>query len=179
MAHTTRGPYSRSNPSQELCVLHSFDEAAGKWPVGTLVEVNGLLYGTTQRGGQNNAGTPSQHDEGTLFRIDLLGLLFEHLRDLNGYPPAGLLKVGTDLYGTTSGYGSIFKFDTTRDQFEFVENVEVYGALYPAAALLRASNGLIYGTTEAAARTGTERFSSSTSRPIHRRSSSNTASFAT
>ena len=103
VAHTTWGPYSRSNPSQERsAVLHSFDEAAGKWPVGTLVEVNGLLYGTTQRGGQNNAGTPFQHDEGTLFRIDMMGLLFEHLRDLNGYPAAGLLKVGTDLYGTTS-----------------------------------------------------------------------------
>ena len=135
-------------------ILHSFDNSAGKRPRGTLVEVNGLLYGTTERGGQNNAGTPSQHDEGTLFRIDLLGLLFEHLRDLNGHPPAGLLKVGTDLYGTTSGYGSIFKFDTTRDQFEFVENVERYGALYPAAALMRASNGLIYGTTEAGGANG-------------------------
>ena len=73
-ARTARGSRSVSSETvNSFSILHPFDEAAGKWPVGTLVEVNGLLYGTTQRGGQNDAGTPSQHDEGKLFRIDLHG----------------------------------------------------------------------------------------------------------
>ena len=129
-------------------ILYSFkDTDVGQFPVGSLVEQNGLLYGVTQRGGQQDAGT--------LFRIDGLGLLYETLEQLGGYPHAGLLKVGTDLYGTTqqggNGGGSIFKFDTTTDTFEYVHffNANTPGeALYPVATLMQASNGRLYGTTE-------------------------------
>ena len=38
-------------------VLHAFSGSDGQWPVADLVDVNGVLYGTTEFGGSGNGGT--------------------------------------------------------------------------------------------------------------------------
>ncbi len=126
-----------------LQVLHAFGEmnTDGAFPVGALVAVQGQLYGVTERGGQ--------HDGGTIFRVGA-GDMFEHVADLQTHPFAGVIAVGTDLYGTTAfggnGFGSIFRFETTTGALEYVHNFDSAGA-YPHASLLQASNGRLYGTT--------------------------------
>jgi uncharacterized repeat protein (TIGR03803 family) len=129
-------------------VLHSFGEIAtdGAFPVGALTEVQGLLYGVTQHGGQ--------YQGGTLFRLDGAGLLFQQVADLQMYPYAGLIAVGLDLYGTTqqggNGYGSIFRFETATDYLDYVHAFDnsAGGSSAPVASLIQALNGRLYGTTE-------------------------------
>jgi uncharacterized repeat protein (TIGR03803 family) len=83
--------------------------ADGKEPVAGMIEVNGVLYGTTQYGGA--------HDKGVVFSLNKAGV--ERVLHSFGaagdgvYPLASLTKVGGELYGTTyrggkDGYGTVF-----------------------------------------------------------------------
>ncbi len=142
--------------TSSLSIVHAFDDSAGQYPVGTLVEADGFLYGTTEAGGLNPPGTTFPYDLGTVYRIDTLAAPpsnFEHLENVDT-PRSGLLKVGTLLYGTAwqggMNAGSIFRFDTTTDQFEEVHmfsNAAGQG-FRPSGALVRAANGRLYGTTD-------------------------------
>jgi uncharacterized repeat protein (TIGR03803 family) len=153
--HGTIFAFDPNASPYSFTVLHSFDESAGRSPVGTLTEMDGLLYGVTEYGGVRDAGTPFAHDAGTLFRIDLFGLLYEHLADLQENPRAGLVKVGTRLYGTTSqggdGGGTVYRYDPTMEGVEYLHYffTTVPGeALYPVAPLVQAANGRLYGTSD-------------------------------
>src|SRR5882757_3833080 len=52
-------------PTGTLTVLHSFSGADGTHPTGVVIGLDGALYGTTQLGGANDAGS--------VFRITLSG----------------------------------------------------------------------------------------------------------
>ena len=76
--------------TQDLSIVHAFDDSAGKWPTGNLVEADGFLYGTTEAGGQNPPGTTFGHDLGTLYRIRHVGAAAVELRALGECRSAAL-----------------------------------------------------------------------------------------
>ncbi len=113
---TTGGGHSPCDPSQGCgtafaltlsgseTLLHSFgDGADGVAPQSALIDVNGMLYGTTPYGGSSGWGT--------LFEISTSGKE-RVLHRFNGgagyYPVAGLINVNGTLYGTASEGGSGF-----------------------------------------------------------------------
>ena len=114
-----------------------------------LLEVDGVLYGTTYLGGSGNAGT--------LFKLNLDGSGFAVLKHFDnsatgGHPNAGLI-LGPDgvLYGTAYHGGSflsgtIFKLNPDGSSFSVLKhlNVSTTGG-YPSARLLLRSDDLIYG----------------------------------
>jgi uncharacterized repeat protein (TIGR03803 family) len=130
--------------------LYTFPTSApGGWvPAGKLTEVNGELYGTTTRGGQN--------DLGTVYRVWKTGQFMTTLHSFNGTngsaPLAGLTH-GKDgyLYGTTSGggasqAGTLFRISPAgafTSLFSFSNSV----GRTPAASLMEGNDGVFYGTT--------------------------------
>ena len=106
-------------------VLHTFGESGddGQLPVAGLVrDKAGNLYGTTPFGGD----CPPCSESGTVFKLDTSGnetLLHNFTGAPDGANPfAGLImdRAG-NLYGTTaaggsSGYGTVFKLDTSGNE---------------------------------------------------------------
>lgn len=141
-------------------VLHKFagQPSDGKTPEGTLLDVRGTLYGTTEFGGESN--------DGTVFSINRAGKekvlhTFRGGSDDGARPVAGLVDVKGTLYGTTqyggsgscsfsegTGCGTVFSISASG-----TEKV-VYGfgggssdGAYPEAGLINL-DGTLYGTTE-------------------------------
>ena len=84
-------------------MLYSFAGSSdGKHPFGSLIKVNGTLYGTTRSGGVS--------DDGTVFTITTSGaerVVYSFGRDPSGRNPyARLLDIKGRLYGTTFSGGS-------------------------------------------------------------------------
>ncbi|MFY9663189.1 MAG: choice-of-anchor tandem repeat GloVer-containing protein [Candidatus Cybelea sp.] len=139
-------------------VLYSFAGGStdGAYPYASLLDVNGVLYGTTQSGGAYNGGT--------LFAITPSGaetVLHSFGSSGDGTDPmAPLIDVNGTLYGTTR-YGGVISsacaqgcgvvFSITASGAETVlhgfEGYPSDGA-YPAAELLDV-DGTLYGTTRA------------------------------
>jgi uncharacterized repeat protein (TIGR03803 family) len=91
-------------PLKNIEVLHDFNPGAGDGadPRDRLVNVGGVLYGTTYLGGK--------YEKGTVFKISLDGKDEAILHDFGGpgdgaEPAAGLINVNGTLYGTASGGG--------------------------------------------------------------------------
>jgi uncharacterized repeat protein (TIGR03803 family) len=138
---------------QESVVYAFQSQADGLFPLAGLIDVNGVLYGTTSIGG---AGTCNC---GTVFSFNLATgaktTVYSFLGGLDGANPhAGLLRVGGKLYGTTQGGGgandgTVFALDSaTRAEtvvHEFLGNTD--GA-DPVAALIEVGS-MLYGTTSA------------------------------
>jgi len=87
-------------------VIHSFGVRRGDGanPAGDLVAANGVFYGTTIHGGAVGSG------RGTVFEMNAAGKEFVlHSFGLGrdgAYPFAGLVSLGSALYGTTEGGGN-------------------------------------------------------------------------
>ena len=143
-------------PGGTFTTLHMFNNADGMNPYDALVQASdGNLYGTTFLGG---GGSGCIIDGcGTVFKITPDGT-FTNLHSFDGTdganPYASLIQA-TDgnLYGTTSGnsagtgaiFGSIFEITTGGT----LTNLHTFGGAdgeYPAAALLQATDGNLYGT---------------------------------
>lgn len=99
---------------QSFQLLHKFGEThhGGKNPYGSLLLVNGKLYGTTTNGGDN--------DMGTVFVINTDGNNYQRLYSIGGQtndgskPIDNVILVNGWLYGMTTeggakGQGTIFK----------------------------------------------------------------------
>jgi uncharacterized repeat protein (TIGR03803 family) len=135
-------------------VIYSFgaSKTDGIAPRAGLLDVNGVLYGTTSWGGSStNCGRGC----GTVFSVGISGgetVLHSFGSSGDGQEPlAGLIDVGGTLYGTTNGggaygKGTVFSVSTSGD--ETVLHSFGYGSdgEYPSAAMLDA-NGTLYGTT--------------------------------
>lgn len=106
--------------------LHSFGGpyGDGSWPMGGVIAMKGVLYGTTYEGG-DGARNHACHDRygnpvgcGTVFSMTTSGqenVLYSFLGGADGgYPESSLVVVKHSLYGTTTlggknNLGSVFK----------------------------------------------------------------------
>ena len=138
--------------AQTLEVLHSFNNADGASPFGSLVQASdGTFYGTTEAGGTQNYGT--------VFKMTPNGELntlvtFDYGN--GAYPFAALVR-GNDenLYGTTYLYGSddiyglgtVFRIapDGTLTTLHYFPDWA--GGAYPYPGLVKGSDGNLYGLT--------------------------------
>jgi uncharacterized repeat protein (TIGR03803 family) len=130
-------------------VLHSFGGSTdGDYPVAGLINVSGMLYGTTAGGGANDA-------PGTVFSITPSGketVLHDFESSSDGvHPEAPLLEVNGAFYGTTERggyYGDGTVFSVTPSGAETVlHNFGGSGdGAYPRAGLINVK-GTLYGTT--------------------------------
>jgi uncharacterized repeat protein (TIGR03803 family) len=149
-------------PSGAEAVLHSFKGGSrdGEYPAqAALLDVNGMLYGTTKRGGTNNLGT--------VFSIKTSGketVLHSFGGSGDGiYPYGGLIDVNGTLYGTTSnggsvscgvryggihGCGTVFSITTSGQETVLHSFGAPKDGKYPYGGLINVNNTL-YGTTTA------------------------------
>ena len=146
-------------PSGAETVVHSFKGAPsdGGTPASRLLNVKGMLYGTTQFGGSGPCGGLTEYDGcGTVFSITTAGkvtVLHNFDGDHGWRPYAGLVNVSGTLYGTTvwlpqgEGHGIVFKISTSGSeatvytfQGEPRDGADSYSGLIDV-------NGTLYGTT--------------------------------
>jgi uncharacterized repeat protein (TIGR03803 family) len=155
------GVYS-INPSGVFKVVYAFGaHGDGFWPFGSLLNVNGTLYGVTTHGG---AYCPTAGGCGTVFGITTSGketVLYSFQGGSDGeLPVSGLINVSGTLYGTTKsggnsgctfdyGCGTVYRITTSGTDenvlYRFTGGTD--GGL-PAASLVEL-NGTLYGTTSA------------------------------
>jgi len=132
-------------------ILHTFTNTPdGAFPVGSLVrDAAGNLYGTTQTGGSANLGT--------VFKIDTSNtetILHSFTNTPDGSQPFGsmVMDAAGNLYGTTnqggaSGFGTVFKLDTSNNTETVLHSFAGLDGRFPAAGLIMDAAGNIYGTT--------------------------------
>ncbi len=136
----------------EFHMEHQFDSTNGNGTYGDLIEVNGLLYGTTAFGGATNAGIIFSFDPSNGTFVNLFDFTFGSVAE--GYSPsAGLVYVNSKLYGITplggaNGYGTIFSvnIDGTGYNNEF-DMALATGATGVSEMIV--FNSKIYGMTSA------------------------------
>jgi uncharacterized repeat protein (TIGR03803 family) len=159
-------------PVGKLTTLHKFDQTDGAVPTGALVQAaNGNLYGTTDSGGFLNCNLGSTPGCGTVFEINLTGVLTTLYSFCpRGFPctdgskpMAGLVQATNgNLYGTTymdgladcpfydTGCGTVFEITPTgtlTTLYSFCSQSGCTDGELPTAALVQATNGNLYGTT--------------------------------
>ena len=139
-------------------ILHNFAGADGEFPYsGLIMDANGNLYGTTPKGGIY---------QGVLYKLSKSGkftLLHSFAGNGDGCYPGGtpFMDQKGNLYGTTgycgaSGYGTVFKFDTSGKEtvlHSFAGGTKD-GAYPIAAGVLMDREGNLYGDTEMGGGTG-------------------------
>jgi uncharacterized repeat protein (TIGR03803 family) len=106
-------------------VVYSFGSSAhdGAFPYASLIDVNGIFYGTTEYGGRDKCQIKYVVVGcGTVFGVSSTGsetVLHRFANDNDGaWPDAGLIEVNNTLYGTTAnggayGNGSVFSVSLT------------------------------------------------------------------
>ncbi|AGY60627.1 choice-of-anchor tandem repeat GloVer-containing protein [Gloeobacter kilaueensis] len=145
--------------AQTLNTVVNFTGTNGASPAATLVQdSDGSFYGTTKAGGTSancNSGC------GTVFRVMPDGTLttLVDFTGSNGYGPvAGLVQgsdgnfYGTTVYGGDDGLGTVFRVTPDGTLTTLVSFTGAGGdplGSYPAAPLVRGSDGNFYGTTQA------------------------------
>ena len=148
--------YRMSTTGSKTIIYHFKGGTAGAYlPEGTLLNVNGTLYGTTYLGG--STGCYYHNGCGTVFSISTSGKenwLYSFAGGSNGsYPVGRLIDVDGTLYGTTtigggsSNGGIVFIIST--DGAEKVLhrfNANGSGAYDPETGLISVK-GTLYGTT--------------------------------
>jgi uncharacterized repeat protein (TIGR03803 family) len=135
---------------------HNFhSDTEGYLPWGSLIQANsGLLYGMTSAGGVDSTGTIFSYDTSTGKETVLHDFDFN---GTDGYSPFGsLIQVGdTLLYGMTyeggtTGFGTIFSYNISTGKERILHNFGNGNDGYaPYGSLIQATNGLLYGMTEA------------------------------
>ena len=147
------GTVFRVSASGTETVLYRFAGSPkdGAEPVGKLVVLNGMLYGTTYNGGTK--------DLGTVFAVDTSGkehLVYSFQGGSDGTnPAAGLIVMSGKLYGTTvdsgggsQGDGTVFDVTPSGDE-HVLHTFQGYpnDGESPYGQLL-AAGGQLYGTTQ-------------------------------
>lgn len=137
-------------PGSSFQVLYSFAGSPdGESPEGSLTNVSGTLYGTTESGGADG--------NGTVFAVATSGaenVLYSFSGPPDGAAPrAGLVDAGGTFYGTTGNggsherYGTVFAI-TPSDSEKVVYSFGGSDGAHPWAALIDVG-GTLYGTTSA------------------------------
>jgi uncharacterized repeat protein (TIGR03803 family) len=144
-------------------ILHSFQSngADGTIPLAGLLELSGVLYGSTAYGGTGECSSGYSTGCGTVFSINLdtnTEVVLHSFQNDNGdgyYPYAGLTNLKGTLYGTTyigggNGGGSVFSInpetgaETVQYSFCPLRNCKEGAGPY---ASLTDVDGTLYGTT--------------------------------
>ncbi|MBS1580738.1 MAG: hypothetical protein JST66_00910 [Bacteroidetes bacterium] len=122
----------------------------GRIPNGGLVRAtNGKFYGVAQGGGANNLGVVFEYTTPSTCTV------LQNLGGSNGSRPvAGLVEGASNvLYGVTTldganGVGTLFKVDVTgAAAFSKLYDFTLAGGRNAQGRLMKAANGLLYGTT--------------------------------
>ena len=146
--------------------LHVFQALTDGENPTSLLNVNGVLYGTTAAGGDESGVCPTSHCDGTIFKVNPDGTGFTVLHafplspDVDGRQPRGaLVNVDGVLYGTTSvggllagnspGAGTVFSMHLDGTAFTTLHTFAggADGAT-PLAALVQGFGGTLFGTTQ-------------------------------
>jgi uncharacterized repeat protein (TIGR03803 family) len=146
------GTVFRISTSGRETVLHSFAPYPdGAGPAASLLDVKGMLYGTTVGG-----GSLGSFGSGTVYRISTGGAeqviyAFGYYSADGDYPDAALVDVGGTLYGTARqggsvGNGTVFSITTGGDLSLLYSFDTEYDGNQPNAPLLKV-NRTLYGTT--------------------------------
>jgi uncharacterized repeat protein (TIGR03803 family) len=173
------GTVFKITPTGKLTTLYSFCSLAncadGNLPLSALIQASdGDFYGTTSGGGAMDQGAcsaPAGVQCGTVFKITPAGVLttlhvFCSLPNCadGAFPAAALVQAANgDFYGTTTaagpapteppyGGGTVFRVTaagTLTTLYTFCSQLYCTDGEYPAASLIQAANGNLYGTTEA------------------------------
>lgn len=141
-----------------FAVLHDFATATGNYGAyfgGGIPLVSGVLYGTTYAGGA--------FSNGVFYKYDLATNTYTDIHDFNnaaleGYYPYGGLSMdtsgnfyGTNTYGGTIGYGTIWKFNPSTSTFtklhDFLGQPSDDGANPYGGVQYDSVTGLLFGTT--------------------------------
>jgi uncharacterized repeat protein (TIGR03803 family) len=144
------GTIFKSSTSGSITILHAFSGTDGAQPFGSLIQgTDGKLYGMTNNGGNSS--------HGVIFKCDTTGnytVIYNFTAGNDGSSPYGSLVQGLDgsLYGMTNsggttGYGTIFKCDTSGNLttiYTFKNNGD--GGI-PYGSLIQASDSNFYGMT--------------------------------
>lgn len=145
-------PVSAGEPAKySETVLHSFRNGEdGQQPFAGVIDVNGVLYGTTFSGGDEGSGT--------VFSLDPKTGAEKVLHSFNGNPDVNpedsLIALKGTLYGTTSGgdggAGSVFALDLNtdaeKDLYVFCRELNCADGYVPDAGLIDVE-GTLFGTT--------------------------------
>jgi uncharacterized repeat protein (TIGR03803 family) len=156
------GTAFKITPASRLTTLHSFDSTDGAYPQAGLVQgTDGNFYGTTSYGGANrdNAGTVfKMTPDGTLTTLYSFCSRGGNCTD-GAHPEAALIQgtdgdfYGTTLNGGTNGpyVGTVFKITpsgTLTTLYNFCSQLNCTDGAAPQAALIQATDGNFYGTTD-------------------------------
>jgi uncharacterized repeat protein (TIGR03803 family) len=128
-------------------IVDDFQHDKGTHPAAQLIEVNGTLYGTTQRGGKYKVGTVYSIDPTGAFKV------LHHFGEAGdgAQPVAGLIDVDGTLYGTTenggtSGTGTVFAISTSGSEEVLYNFSNGSDGGHPLAPVIDVA-GTLYGTT--------------------------------
>jgi uncharacterized repeat protein (TIGR03803 family) len=150
----------RVDPTGRETTLYAFSGGVdGCQPYNLIRDPNGNLYGLTSLGGDPNCGNTTPAGCGTIFEVDTTGhettlYTFPGNENLHG---VGLFRdskgifygtsYGAGLGGGASGFGSVYKLDTTGAVTTLYSFTNGADGAHPIAGVVEDNNGNLYGVT--------------------------------
>jgi uncharacterized repeat protein (TIGR03803 family) len=135
--------------SSTITTLASFNNANGNQPYGGVVfDSQGNLFGTTELGGANNAGTVWEIHAGgsTITTLDSLD-------GSNGHQPYGGVTLDShgDLFGTSSSggannYGTVWEIHAGTSSITTLVSFDLSNGAFPLAGMILDAHGNLFGT---------------------------------
>ncbi len=154
------GAFAAAAPARAAtyAIVYSFKGGStdGAYPMAGLLDVGGILYGTTFGGGASSMGTAFK-----VTTAGIEGVLHSFGATNDGAQPlAGLTHIGGTFYGTTnaggtSGYGTVYSLTKTGTEKVLHSFTGVMDGQNPQAPLLNVG-GTLYGTTNLGGITGAD-----------------------
>ena len=150
----------------QVLIRYSTNSTTGSFPNRIIAASDGNLYGTTGYGGSFSATVCQGLGCGVVFRLTTGGV-YTALHAFNGTTdsryPVGIIQASDgNFYGGAGdiGYGTLFRISPSgvfSTIYSFLSNT------YPLAAVMQASNGLLYGFSHVVSAPTVEFFSATLS----------------